>query len=57
MNVKEPRTEDEKENAANLLDLVTVRKNTILNNYFFPTNTLYCVASVILKTHHNLLIE
>uniref|UniRef100_U3IP90 Sperm associated antigen 17 n=1 Tax=Anas platyrhynchos platyrhynchos TaxID=8840 RepID=U3IP90_ANAPP len=29
MNVKEPRTEDEKENAANLLDMVTVRKKKI----------------------------
>lgn len=41
MNVKEPRTEEEKENAARLLELVTVRKITFLTSFSNKTIGLY----------------
>lgn len=41
MNLKEPRTEEEKENAANLLDLVKVRKNYFFSNRYI---VLHCMC-------------
>lgn len=41
MNLKEPRTEEEKENAANLLDLVKVRKNYFFSNKYI---VLHCMC-------------
>lgn len=35
MNLKEPRTEEEKEDAANLLDLVKVREKLQFRTTFF----------------------
>lgn len=56
INVKEPRTEEEKENAASLLELVTVRKIQFLTT-FFATKPPYCIGSVNLKIRHYLLIK
>lgn len=41
MNVKEPRTEEEKENAASLLELVTVRKIQFLTTFSNKTIVLH----------------
>uniref|UniRef100_A0A663FH94 Sperm associated antigen 17 n=2 Tax=Accipitrinae TaxID=8955 RepID=A0A663FH94_AQUCH len=41
MNVKEPRTEEEKENAASLLELVTVRKIQFLTPFSHKTIVLH----------------
>ena len=41
MNVKEPRTEEEKENAATLLELVTVRKIQFLTTFSNKTIVLH----------------
>lgn len=41
MNVKEPRTEEEKENAASLLELVAVRKIQFLTPFSHKTIILH----------------
>lgn len=41
MNVKEPRTEEEQENAASLLELVTVRKKQFLTTFSNKTIVLH----------------